>query len=285
MTKSVRLAMLSFCFLFLPLTSIYAQTFAVINQEVYQGDVVVVRINPQWQGPMICISALGKQYVPNKNGYVLIGVGVDVKPAKYAVLRVECGRGVRLDQGSEYFKVLSKNFIKTRVAGKGRSNQKRKGSEKNAIDKAFSVANRSVYDLTGGVNYANPLADRNIIDSFGLIYSNNKSLGHFGVDLGVPVGTPVTATNFGKVVLVARSFVREGNMVILNHGLGIFSVYMHLSRIDVDEGDAVVRSQIIGLSGETGAGVREPHLHFNIKIHDTYIDPLRFIDTVDKYLQ
>ena len=285
MRQSIRLAMISFCFLFLSLTSIYAQTFAVVNQEVYQGDVVVVRINPQWQGPMICISALGKQYVPNKNGYVLIGVGVDVKPSKYPVLRVECGRGVRLDQGSEYFKVLSKNFIKTRVAGKGRSNQKRKGSEKNAIDKAFSVANRSVYDLTGGINYADPLADRNIIDSFGLIYSNNKSLGHFGVDLGVPVGTPVTATNIGKVVLVARSFVREGNMVILNHGLGIFSVYMHLSRIDVDEGDAVVRSQIIGLSGETGAGVREPHLHFNIKIQNVYVDPLGFIDTVNKYLQ
>ena len=264
--------------------SVQAQSLHIADSKVEQGGVLVIQISPQWQGPMVCISALGKQYVPNKNGYVFVGIGVDVKPNKYPVLRIECGRGVQLDRGPEYIEILKKEFQKTRTAGRGKSNRPRKGAERNAIDRAFSETNRLVYDLTNGISYVDSLGSRDLSDPFGLIYRNNKKLGHFGVDIRVPVGTSVMSTNRGKVVLVAKNFSKEGNMIIINHGLGIFSVYMHLSKINVIDGDLVERGQIIGLSGETGAGVREPHLHFSIKIQGNYIDPLNFIDIVSQHL-
>ena len=116
-----------------------------------------------------------------------------------------------------------------------------------------------------------------MIDPFGLIYQGNNRLAHYGVDLRTPVGTSVKSTNRGIVVLVANDYSKEGNMIILSHGLGMFSVYMHLSEIHVKEGSVVEKGQVIGLSGETGAGVREPHLHFNIKIQGIYVEPLSFV--------
>src|SRR3989344_7792556 len=93
------------------------------------------------------------------------------------------------------------------------------------------------------------------------------------------------AVNSGRVILVAKKFRQEGNMVIVNHGLGIFSVYMHLSKFNVKEGDVVGRGQLVAWSGHTGAGVREPHLHFGVKIHDSYVDSLRFIEIVNSVLK
>ncbi len=270
------------------------KSFEILNSKAEQGDTVVVRINPQWQGPMVCISAFSKQYVPNNRGYVAIGVDVYTKPTSkkpnsrgYPVYLIECGRGVRLDYlfYSEIF-VLEKNFSKTRLAGKGRSSRHRKGPEKNAINNAFSINRFVQTDVTDGSSYTDPLKGRDVIDSFGLIYRDNKKLPHFGVDLRTPIGTPVRATNWGQVVLVAVNFSKEGNMVIINHGLGIFSVYMHLSHIDdLRNGEIVEQGQMIGFSGATGAGVREPHLHFSIKIHGSYVDPLKFIETVNSLVK
>jgi murein DD-endopeptidase MepM/ murein hydrolase activator NlpD len=87
------------------------------------------------------------------------------------------------------------------------------------------------------------------------------------------MGTPVHASNAGEVVL-ARELYYEGNCVVINHGLGFMTIYMHLSKFEVKEGDKVEKDQIIALSGGTGR-VTGPHLHLAVRWSGEYLDPLR----------
>jgi hypothetical protein len=98
---------------------------------------------------------------------------------------------------------------------------------------------------------------------------------HSGIDVARPVGTVVLAPADGVVILAtAKPFTLEGNMVMIDHGMGLNSALMHLSRIDVKVGDHIRRGQPIGLVGKTGARVTGPHLHWGMKWRDAKIDPL-----------
>jgi hypothetical protein len=101
---------------------------------------------------------------------------------------------------------------------------------------------------------------------------------HNGVDFRAPVGKPVYAANGGVVKLATRLFF-SGNIIIVDHGTGIFSNYAHLSRIDVEPGQHIEKGQPMGLSGATGR-VNGPHLHWGIKVNGIYIDPLQFVDVI-----
>ncbi len=99
---------------------------------------------------------------------------------------------------------------------------------------------------------------------------------HGGTDFGAPEGTPVTATNSGRVAL-ARQLAIRGNMVIIDHGGGVFSGYAHLSTFAVAEGQQVEKGQLIAFVGNSGLSTA-PHLHWEISVHGVLVDPMRFID-------
>jgi murein DD-endopeptidase MepM/ murein hydrolase activator NlpD len=94
---------------------------------------------------------------------------------------------------------------------------------------------------------------------------------HQGLDYRVGPGTPVLAVNAGTVLL-ARSLYFEGNCVVLDHGQGLLSLYLHLSEIKVKEGDRVERGQLLGLSGATGRATG-PHLHIAVRWQGVYLNP------------
>jgi len=98
---------------------------------------------------------------------------------------------------------------------------------------------------------------------------------HLGLDYRVPTGTPVAAMN-GGTVLLARFLYFEGNCVVIDHGLGLLTLYFHLSEINVKEGDTVKRGQEIGLSGGTGRATG-PHLHVAVRWEGAYLDPARLL--------
>ena len=98
---------------------------------------------------------------------------------------------------------------------------------------------------------------------------------HKGVDYRAAIGTPVTVINSGIVRLVAN-YRDYGKMVVVDHGLGVMSFYLHLSEINVSEGQVVQRGQIIGLSGDTGYA-EGPHLHLSIRINGVSVDPVTFL--------
>ena len=104
------------------------------------------------------------------------------------------------------------------------------------------------------------------------ILSGTPMAPHSGLDFGVPPGTPVVAPAAGVVVLADGPFTLEGNLVLLDHGLGLVSAFLHLSRIDVKVGDVVAAGSPIGTVGRTGRATG-PHLHWGVTWTDVRIDP------------
>jgi murein DD-endopeptidase MepM/ murein hydrolase activator NlpD len=124
--------------------------------------------------------------------------------------------------------------------------------------------------------FATP-ANAAISDVFGSvrIFNGKTSSPHQGLDFRVPTGTPVAAMNDGTVLL-ARPLYYEGNFIVLDHGQGLLTLYLHLSEFKVKEGDIVKCGQEIGLSGGTGRATG-PHLHVAVRWQGTYLDPARLI--------
>jgi len=98
---------------------------------------------------------------------------------------------------------------------------------------------------------------------------------HRGTDFRAPLGTPVHASNAGEVVL-ARELYYEGNCIVIDHGLGFMTMYMHLSQFDVKEGDKVEKGRTIALSGGTGR-VTGPHLHMSVRWNGEYLDAMKLL--------
>jgi murein DD-endopeptidase MepM/ murein hydrolase activator NlpD len=110
-------------------------------------------------------------------------------------------------------------------------------------------------------------------DSFGVrrTFNGVQQSVHRGTDFRARTGTPVAAMNSGRVIL-ARSLFFEGRCIVIDHGQGLLTLYMHLSKFSVEEGDRVERGQLIGSSGATGR-VTGPHLHVSVRWHGLYLDP------------
>jgi hypothetical protein len=122
-----------------------------------------------------------------------------------------------------------------------------------------------------------PPVDSPLSERFGTrrIFNGTLASNHKGLDFRAPPGTPVRAGNSGVVVL-AQPLYYAGNTVIIDHGLGFFTLYMHLSKITVREGQHVVRGQRLGLSGATGR-VTGPHLHWAVRWQGAYLDPAKLL--------
>ncbi len=112
-----------------------------------------------------------------------------------------------------------------------------------------------------------------ISDVFGTarVFNGEVKSRHQGLDYGVPAGTAVSAVNRGTVIL-ARPLFFEGNCVVLDHGQGLLSLYLHLSEFKVKEGDQVESGQLLGLSGGSGRATG-PHLHLAIRWQGLYLNP------------
>jgi hypothetical protein len=94
---------------------------------------------------------------------------------------------------------------------------------------------------------------------------------HTGYDWAAPAGTPVLAANTGRAALVAEHFF-AGRNVVLDHGLGLFTLYFHLTEARVAPGESVNAGQVIGTVGATGR-VTGPHLHFAVLLNGARVDP------------
>ncbi len=105
------------------------------------------------------------------------------------------------------------------------------------------------------------------------IYAGEPGSPHGGVDVAGGVGAPVVAPADGVVILAAASpFTLEGNLLMIDHGMGLNSAFLHLSRINVKSGDRVVQGQLLGAIGQTGRATG-PHLHWGMRWNSQKIDP------------
>ncbi len=108
------------------------------------------------------------------------------------------------------------------------------------------------------------------------LVNGHASSPHSGLDIGATVGTPVLASNAGTVALADTLFF-AGGTVILDHGLGLFTIYSHLSEISVSPGQRVDKGQPIARSGATGR-VTGPHVHWAVKLAGARVDPTVLVE-------
>jgi murein DD-endopeptidase MepM/ murein hydrolase activator NlpD len=150
------------------------------------------------------------------------------------------------------------------------SQYKRYKEDKRAIGKALG---RTSEERT----WSRPLrwpARGEITSTYGLdrILNGQPRSPHRGIDVALPRGTPVRATDDGRIVLTGK-FLFEGRAVFIDHGRGLISMYFHLASISAREGERVERGEVIGKSGESGRS-SGPHLHFGLSALDRLVNPL-----------
>jgi hypothetical protein len=120
-------------------------------------------------------------------------------------------------------------------------------------------------------------AEGRLASRFGLrrFFNGEPRSPHAGLDVALPVGTPVKASSHGVVLAVGNYFF-NGKTVFLDHGSGLITMYSHLERIDVKRGKAVIKGQPLGLSGKTGRSTG-PHLHWSVILNGEMVDPELFV--------
>lgn len=134
-----------------------------------------------------------------------------------------------------------------------------------------------------GIEFRSPIEQGESTGLFGdRRFFGKEPSWHRGVDLSATIGTPVATASYGAVVL-SDDFLLEGIAVIIYHGSGVYTLYLHLSKSHVQLGQTVNSGDIIGLSGDTGS-TGQPHLHFGVNINGAVVDPLGFIEQFNRSL-
>ncbi|MBJ6979516.1 M23 family metallopeptidase [Luteimonas sp. MC1895] len=111
----------------------------------------------------------------------------------------------------------------------------------------------------------------------GRIYNGKPGAGHSGMDIAAPTGTPVQAPAAGIVTFADPGLYLTGGTVVIDHGHGVSSNFLHLSRIDVAEGERVEQGQAFAAVGATGRATG-PHLHWGMNWFDVRVDPLLVLE-------
>ncbi|WP_457639256.1 M23 family metallopeptidase [Persephonella sp.] len=174
----------------------------------------------------------------------------------------------------KFIKIHQKKYPVSRITVKERKKTKellkRIQDEYRLIRKVLSIKTTPLFTED---RFIPPLKKLVVSTPFGAkrIINGKKRSIHWGTDFSAPEGTPVYATLTGRVVL-ARELFYTGKTVIINHGGGLFSLYAHLSQINVKEGQTVKGGQVIGKVGSTGRSTG-PHLHFGIYLNGLRVDP------------
>jgi len=252
----------------------------VTPNEIFQGDPVLVTATPGSLLKQVILD--GKNYpVFTYTGKTesLIGIELKKKPGDYELKAV--------------FK--SGKVATTTIAVIGRPQPQvadvpipeelggNTSSSQNAL--LASIASESAAlkkAITGKISFWTksfipPLASVAVTNPYGYgVDTSQYVIPHMGDDLKAAVGTKVFAMNRG-VVRLTRTYRAYGKTVLIDHGLGLQTMYLHLSKISVKEGAVVTRGQVIGLSGNTGY-VTGPHLHLSVRLNGASIDPMKFMN-------
>ena len=232
------------------------------------------KVTAQWMGHDLAFS-------PGSGGtwYALAGVALETKPGSYDLTLDATMRDGRVLHQVHQVTVRAAKYKTSRLTVPQKyispdpETLRRIEAEKEIKATAFAHM-INVPEWSG--NFVAPVPSE-ISETFGTSRTFNGKLAsvHRGDDFRAPTGTPVHASNAGEVVL-ARELFYEGNCVVIDHGLGFMTIYMHLSRFDVQEGDKVEKGQTIALSGGTGR-VTGPHLHMSVRWSGEYLDPAKLL--------
>ncbi len=257
-------------------------TISAKSRSVQPGEIVVLAIRGPEAADHVRIRAFDRDvaaFADGDHGWrAIVGIDLDVKPGTYAVT-VESGSGTSRARAS-YDLIVKPRVFRTRRLTVNEAFVTPPPSEQERIDREAK--------LLAGV-WSAPAAERLWTDpfvrpvpqeansAFGTrsIFNGKPRNAHGGADFLSPAGTPIHAPGAGRIV-IARNLYFSGNTIVIDHGLGLFSMLAHLSAIDVQEGDLVTTRQLLGRVGATGR-VTGPHLHWAVRASGARVDPLSLL--------
>ncbi len=214
-----------------------------------------------------------------KSWFALAGVGLETKPGTYPLeLHGETSSGPSAGQAISFEKKIRVERqryprvalqVPDRYTAPSAEDLQQIETDKKTKAGIFKIISP---DREWNGSFAPPV-HAGISDVFGVerVFNGAVESTHEGLDFRVPSGTSVAAVNRGRVIL-ARPLFFEGNCVVIDHGQGLLTLYLHLSKFSVKEGDEVDKGQPIGLSGATGRATG-PHLHLAVRWQGVYLNP------------
>ena len=222
--------------------------------------------------PMIKIEELHKFIA-------LVGLDLDLKPGNYSLVGTLLKKNGEQQSKKEQIIVLPKEFplkklwVDEKFVTPPEDSLERIKRESELLNAIYGM-----YTLMwfGEGKFIIP-SEGEMAPNFGerRIFNNQPRSPHSGIDISSPFGADVKASNFGSVV-VANDLYYSGKTVVIDHGLGVFSMYCHFSKITVHIGDQVSKGDVIGEIGATGR-VTGPHLHWAFKVSGSRVNPLSFL--------
>ncbi|WP_052339729.1 M23 family metallopeptidase [Gorillibacterium massiliense] len=241
------------------------EDWAILPESASPGDVVLVRHDQPgevtWEGKTYTLQPFGTGY------FTYLPLSLGVKPGSYPI----GGRTLTIKPKkfeTQYLKV-------TKQMESMKQDTARIAADQKKIDKARSQSQDKFLFST---NFIKPI-EGILTTPYGYTrYVNGKwDSTHRALDLAADEGTPIKATNDG-IVALAEPLYLTGNSIYIDHGMGLFSQYAHLSKLNVKAGDHVKQGDIIGLVGTTGFSTG-PHLHFTFWAHNVPVNPDLFFGT------
>jgi murein DD-endopeptidase MepM/ murein hydrolase activator NlpD len=252
---------------------------AVAARALAPGELAVVTLTPNADATEVRV-AVFERHVPAYRvrpgvWQALVGIDLDRKPGRY-VMSVEARTEKTVVSGTETLVVQPRTFPTRRLqVDPAFVNPPPAEIARINREAAFirEVSARSKPDRLWSAPFVRPVPDP-ANSRFGTrsVFNGEARRPHGGADFLSAAGTPVHAPTGGRVV-GARDLFFTGNTILIDHGLGLVSLFAHLSSMDVREGDRVETGQVIGTVGATGR-VTGPHLHWGLTVDGARVDPL-----------
>lgn len=248
------------------------------SRAIQPGEVVVLTMKPAAPAEQVTAHAFGREIPAFRDEGLwraLVGIDLDIRPGKYPVT-ITSDRGAR----ATYVLIVKPRAFPTRRLKVPESFVTPPASEEDRIVREAALLTAtwaaSVAERLWTGSFVRPVAEP-ANSAFGTrsIFNGKPRAPHSGADFQSPAGTPIHAPNGGRVV-VARPLYFSGNTVIIDHGLGLFSMLAHLSVMDVHEGDRLAAGDLVGKVGATGR-VTGPHLHWAVRAGGARVDPLSLL--------
>ena len=269
----------------------YIPEIYLSSDKLEQGDTLLIRVNDK-TGINKVNGEFGSKkinffkLITTKDWIAIVGIGVKKEPGQYNL-----NINFLNDKFEKDLTVIKRNFPVTKLLVTDELEEKGYTPlkiAKNIVDKDNPKIQEVLQIYTPAIYFTQPfiypLEKIEVTGDYGNIReSKDITLQHLGVDIDAPTGTPVYAVNDGAIRF-SEDLINYGKTIIIDHGFGIYSLYLHLDMFKTLSGERVKQGDIIGFSGNTGYSI-VPHLHFSMKVNRESVDPLRFIKLIQEEIK
>lgn len=253
-------------------------------RKVKQGDVCVVNVfvpkgtrllTGEFQGKNLSFYKVKKRRLFR----TLIGVDMETEPGTYQLVIAAKSSSGKTVNGRYRIRIKKMDFGEQRITLPEEMVELDEDTLKQVEEEEKKVKEIWIKEKSDRIwrgKFIKPLGG-DIISPFGVrrILNGLPRNQHSGVDLKAGMGEEIRSSNNGIVVFVGELYF-SGESVVVDHGRGLYTMYFHLSRIDIEEGQRVKKGEILGLAGSTGRSTG-PHLHWGVRLHGARVDPFSLL--------